>query len=122
VSLKLVETLGDFVRRVRREKRLTLAEVSDRSARYGRRISAGYISHIENDPTVKVTMDRVAALARGLGVPVWELAERAAGIAPAGDDAFEILTKFRELSPDRKAIVVRLVDILYSDRRGDSPH
>ena len=73
MSLNAVENLGDFIRRIRKEKNLSLAEVSDRSARYGRRITASYINRIENDPYRRVTTDRLNALAHGLGVTVEEL-------------------------------------------------
>lgn len=75
--------LGDFVRRTRKEKRLTLAAVSDRSARFGKRITAGYINRIENEPQRKVTADRLVALANGLGVPVWDLFTCVVGVSPA---------------------------------------
>ena len=115
-DIYLVETLGDYVRRIRREKCLTLAQVSDRSARFGPRISAGYISHIENDPTRKVTVDRAAALAHGLGIPVLELLARIAGVSPSAYiEGVKLIAKFKELPPERKADVVRLVDMLYSD-------
>jgi transcriptional regulator with XRE-family HTH domain len=68
-----VETLGDFVRRIRKEKNLTLAEVSDRSACFGQRITAGYICRIENNPRQRVTTDRLKALAHGLSVPAEDL-------------------------------------------------
>lgn len=73
MSLTLVETLGDFVRRIRRDKNLTLRQVSDRSARFGKRISAGYANRIENDPTLHITADRLKALAHGLDVPAEDL-------------------------------------------------
>ena len=70
------ETLGAYVRRVRKEKRLSCADVSDRSARFGKRISASYINRIENHPNLKVTADRLKALAHGLDVPADELLAR----------------------------------------------
>jgi len=73
VSLQLVETLGDFVRRIRKERHLSLADVSDRSARFGPRISASYINRIENEPNRRITTDRLQALAHGLGVSLDEL-------------------------------------------------
>jgi len=46
VSVTLVESVGEFVRRIRKEKNLSLAEVSDRSAPFGQRITGGYICRI----------------------------------------------------------------------------
>jgi transcriptional regulator with XRE-family HTH domain len=111
------ERLGDFVRRVRHEKNLSLQDVSNRSARFGKRIAASYVNRIENNLTRRPTADRLAALAHGLGVPVEELLARAIDIALPGDsnDELELLTRFRKLSPERKADVFRIVDMWYSD-------
>jgi transcriptional regulator with XRE-family HTH domain len=111
-----LETLGDFVRRVRWEKNLSLESVSQRSARFGPRIAASYINRIENDPTRRATADRLKALAHGLGVPVEELFARAVGLATPGDnsDELRLLTRFRRLSPERKADVLKIVDMWYS--------
>ena len=108
------ETLGDYVRRVRKEKRLTLADVSRRSARVGKRISRSYINRIENDPKRKITADRLNALAHGLGVPVGELVARVMGKIPANDpDELRLLARFRELSPQRQADVLKIIEVWY---------
>ena len=112
------ETLGDFVRRIRKEKNLTLADVSEQSARFGQRITAGYISRIENDPKRNTTADRLTALANGHGVPVEELFARAAGLSVSSrksSDELHLITRFRELSPQRKVDVLRMVDMWYSE-------
>ena len=112
------ETLGDFISRIRKEKNLSLADVSKQSARYGKQIAASYINRLENDPKRKVTADRLAALASGLGVPAQELFARAVGLDPYGEksrDELYLLTRFRELSPERKADVLNIVDIWYSE-------
>jgi transcriptional regulator with XRE-family HTH domain len=106
------ETLGDFVRRVRKEKRLTLADVSRRSARVGKRISRSYINRIENDPKRKITADRLNAFAHGLGIPVGELVSRVMGKIPDHDpDALRLLHQFRELSPERRADVLKIIEL-----------
>ena len=113
------ETLNDYVRRIRKEKHLSCADVSNQSARYGKRISGSYINRIENEPTLKPTADRLRALANGLGVPVFELMARAFGIASYGERSGEelsLLTRFRELSGERKDDVLKLVDLWYSER------
>ena len=121
------ERLGDFVRRIRKEKNLSLEAVSKQSARFGKRITASYINRIENEPTRKATTDRLTALANGLGIPAQELFARAAGlVAPGGksDDEIHLLTRYKELSPGRKADVLKLVDLWYSEespRRSSRP-
>jgi len=84
------ETLGDFVRRIRTEKSLSTWDVSKRSARFGKPITASYICRIENNLKQKPTADRLTALANGLGVPVQELLARAAGLAPPGESSDEL--------------------------------
>ena len=104
------ETLGDFVRRIRKEKNLTLAAVSKRSARFGTRISASYINRIEHDMKYRTTASKLAALANGLGVPASELFARAVGTAPRNpDDERGLVERFRELSPARQADVRRKI-------------
>jgi len=112
------ETLGDFVRRIRKEKNLSLADVSEQSSRFGQRITAGYISRIENDPKRRITTDRATALANGLGVPVRELLDRAVGeVVPGGESEEEVhlLTRFKQLPPDRRADVLNIVNMWYSE-------
>ncbi len=59
------EDLADYVKRIRREKGLSLNEVVRRS---NGGISNGYISQIENRYYINPTRDKLIALARGLGV------------------------------------------------------
>jgi transcriptional regulator with XRE-family HTH domain len=109
------ENLGDFVRRTRKEKNLSLADVSKQSAHFGKLISASYINRIENN-LQRPTPDRLAALANGLGVPVQELLARAIGVTPSGEssDELHLLTRFRELSAERQTDVLNIVDMWYS--------
>ena len=110
------ESLGQFVRRIRTEKNMSCADVSRRSTRKGQRqIAASYINRIENNPKLKVTADRLKALADGLGVPAEELFARVVGLAPEGEssDEIELLARFRELSPERRDDLLRLVDLWY---------
>jgi transcriptional regulator with XRE-family HTH domain len=60
------EDLADFVKRTRKEKGLSLADVARRS---GGEIAKSTISQIENRYGLNVTKDSLKALAIGLGVP-----------------------------------------------------
>ena len=60
-----MEDLADYVRRIRREKGLSLKDVVLRSEG---RISNGYVSQIENRYYINPTRDKLIALAKGLGV------------------------------------------------------
>jgi transcriptional regulator with XRE-family HTH domain len=118
------ERLGDFIRRIREEKNLSLEAVSRNSARFGKKITGSYISRIENEPGRKVTADRLTALANGLGIPAAELLARAAGLIVPGEkseDEVRLLSMFHELSPERKADVLKMVGFWHSEessRRG----
>jgi transcriptional regulator with XRE-family HTH domain len=115
VNLYVAETLGDFVRRIRDEKNLTLRAVSNRSARFGTRISASYIHRIENDMRYRTTASKLVALANGLGVPAGDLFARAVGTVPGNtDDERGLVERFRKLSAGRKADVLKIVDMWYS--------
>lgn len=76
------EDFGDFIRRIRRQKNLSCADVSRQSARFGKRIAGSYVNRIENNFILRPSADRLIALAHGLGVPVEELLARAAGLNP----------------------------------------
>ena len=108
-----LERLGDFVRRIRNEKHLSLAEVSEQSALFGPRISASSINRIETDPTRNPTVASLKSLALGLGIPVPELLAHA--IKPMSRDEADwlsLITRFRELSPKRKSDVWMLIELL----------
>src|SRR5690349_16553334 len=109
------EHLGEFVRRIRTQKRLSLTDVSKQSALFGPRISGSYINRIENHPKLKPTAPRLKALAHGLGIPVPELFAHC--IRPMRrDEADEIalITRFNELSPQRKSDVWALIELFHS--------
>ena len=109
------ESLGQFIRRIRKEKRLSCVAVSNQSARFGKRISGSYINRIENEPKIRPTADCLRALANGLGVPPEELFALAIGYAPEGEtpEEIELITRFRELSPERRDDLIRIVDLYY---------
>ena len=114
--LKLVkrdsECLGEFVRRIRNKKRLSLADVSKQSGLFGPPISASYINRIERNPKVKVTAYKLKALAHGLGIPVDEILAHAVGEMSRDEaDTVSLLTRYRELSPERKSDVWDLIEL-----------
>ena len=115
-TLKIVkrkpECLGEFVRRIRDGKGLSLSDVSKQSALSGSTISASYINRIERNPKVKVTADKLKALAHGLGIPVEEmLAHAVREMSRDEADELSLLTRYRELSPERKSDVWDLIEL-----------
>ena len=112
---KRLERLGEFVRRIRNEKGLSLADVSKQSALFGPRISASCVNRIETDPKRNPTAASLKSLAHGLGIPVPELFAHA--IKPMSrDEADELalVTRFSELSPKRRSDVLALIQVLQS--------
>lgn len=114
-------SLGKFVLKIRKEKNLSVIDVSNRSALFGKRISGSYINRIETDPKRQVTANRLLALANGLGVPPQELFALAAGLESGeSSDEVHLLTCFRELSPERRADLLGIVDTLYQREKDES--
>lgn len=113
---KKLETLGDFVKRIRFEKNLTTTEVESRSRRGGKTgISNGYITQIENDPSINPSWKKLQALALGLGISETELMNVAGGKANTEDftGKFELLSlKFGELKGEKKLKAEVLIDVL----------
>ena len=104
--------LADYVRRIRNEKNLSLAEVSARS--HGQ-IGKTHINRIENGTVTRVSLLKLRALARGLDVPEDELIGVAQGKKPGtGALANEgaLLDYFRKLSPDRQQDVLLMLSAL----------
>jgi transcriptional regulator with XRE-family HTH domain len=66
----MTETLSEYVARIIKQKGLTHAQVVKNS---GNRIARGYISGIITGTAVNLSIEKLHALADGLGVPVGEL-------------------------------------------------
>src|SRR5829696_746433 len=75
------ETVGEYVKRVRNEKNLTVEEVSNNSGRKAdgkNAVSRSYVNKLENEGG-NVTAPYLKALAKGLGVPEEEIFAVASG-------------------------------------------
>ncbi len=117
------EPLGDFISRIRNEKGLSCTDVSKQSARFGKPISASYVNRIENKQIKNPSADRLRALAHGLGIPAGDLLARAAGLVAPGTQSEELhlVTRFRELSPDLRLVVLDIVDAFHSKASRRTP-
>lgn len=71
------ESFGEFVNRVLREKKLSLSDVERRS---DKTISDSYLSYIVQDKGGNLTLGKLKALARGLGVSEVTILNAACGI------------------------------------------
>ena len=108
------EPFGDYVRRIRTEKRLSCADVERQSARFGKPIAGSYVNRIENNPSLRPSVDRLKALAYGLDVPVEELLARAIRFVPLSEnspDELRLLARFRKLSQQHKMDVLMIIDL-----------
>ncbi len=118
----MTEKIGDFVKRIRNEKDLTVADVSKASNRKGESISTSYINKIENEPNVNMSYPKIQALARGLGVTETEIISRISGIRQdskgVDKEKFENLAlKFSGIPSTKKERAQALLEML--DREFD---
>jgi transcriptional regulator with XRE-family HTH domain len=105
-------SLPDYVRRLRHERNLSLAEVSARSRG---KIGKTHINRIENGLISSVSLAKLRALAVGLGVPEDEIITVAQGKFPrteAKADEAKLLNYFRHLSRDRQQDVLKMLRAL----------
>jgi transcriptional regulator with XRE-family HTH domain len=97
--------------------------VEKQSARFGKRIAGSYVNRIENNPALKPTAVALKALAYGLGIPPEEVLLRAVGLFDSGDKSEEVQlrSRFKELSSEKRSIVLDIVDMLYSKESRRTP-
>ena len=118
-------TIGEKVRQLREAKGWSQGKLS---ARMGLNNSA-YISKLERGQIEKPTFERLAEMARALGVPDWELTGgapppgatddtflRALGDVFSADQVERIRIKIESLSPTNKRIVERMITGLYEEQ------
>lgn len=107
------EGLDQYVRRVLKEKGLTVADVQRRA---GGEISKGYVCDISNGKVRSLTVHKLKALARGLGVLEEEIFAVARGAAPPNSGEFDesafamVFFKYRDLSEEDKKEVAILLE------------
>jgi transcriptional regulator with XRE-family HTH domain len=108
------ESLADFVRRIRHERRLSLEEVERRA---GHRIGRTYINRIEIGESTNPSPRKLQALAIGLGVLEEELFARVRGVVRSELDSLEeeLLTKYRQLPPDWQKDLIGILDVLHKE-------
>ena len=107
-----ITSLADYVRRIRNEKDLSLAQISVGSRG---QISKTHINRIENGTVARVSLIKLRALALGLGVPEDNLIAVAQGKLPTIDatkSEARLLSCFRRLAADRQEDVLVMLDAL----------
>jgi transcriptional regulator with XRE-family HTH domain len=109
------EGLDQYVRRILKEKGLSLSEVERRS---GGSISDSYVCGIINGNVGSLTIAKLKALALGLGVPEDEVFAVARGVSPKDNQEFQESTfallyyKYKELSDEDKGEVIKFIEVL----------
>lgn len=112
-----IETLAEFIKRIRLSKGLTLPDVERQS---GGQITNGYVSRIENGQSLNPSVDKLKALAKGLRINESELFDVAQGKVKkseakglSDDSEFASITLgFQELSEADKANLRPLIAML----------
>lgn len=106
VNKERTETLGEYVKRVRAEKGLSLTDVQKRS---GNQIANSYVSRIENGiaDAHGVTPKKLQALAKGLGVSEDEIFAVARGKSLDKAEAVDadmalFASRVKKLTPQQK--------------------
>jgi len=113
-----IESLADFVSRVRNSKGLSLLDVEKQSARRGHRIAGSYVSRIENGHKKNLTKKTIVALACGLGEPeavitaVWM--GRSTGKNEDSRDV-QLLAHFHELSDEYKDNLLKIARLFNAE-------
>jgi transcriptional regulator with XRE-family HTH domain len=112
-----IETLAEFVSRVRNAKGLSLLDVQRQSGRRGARIAGSYVSRIENGHNKNLTQKTVAALARGLDEPEELVMAVWMGRTPNKADSRELqlLAHFRELPEIWKDSLVNIARLFNAE-------
>lgn len=112
------ESLADYVRRIRHEKDLSLADVSNRS---GGGIGRTHINRIENGEAHGVSVEKLRALAKGLGVLEEEIFAVARGKTTSGEltfDELRMLELYRKLSPEKRMEAIAHLEVAFQFQMG----
>lgn len=116
-----IESLAEFVVRVRNAKGLSLLDVERKSARRGEKIAGSYVSRIENGLSSNPSKDKLVALARGLDEPEELVFAIARGRMPGNKEdgrELQLLAHFRELPDEYKENLLKIAR-MFNAEHGD---
>ncbi len=116
------ESLADLVRQIRSAKNMSFEDVRKKS---GGDLAASYIHKIENDyvdPSV-ISVGKLQALSKGLGIPIEVLFNAAAGISnnslnSEGEAAEELAVYIHALPLERRLDLLRFAKMFYEEQAG----
>jgi transcriptional regulator with XRE-family HTH domain len=110
------ESLSDFVRRIMSEQNLTYREVE---ARAKGKITGGYVNDIVQKKTTNPSIDKLKALAKGLGRPEDEVMSIARGSVKPSEDKefteslyFMLYEKAKDASPEKKEFIKSILKMI----------
>ncbi len=98
-------TFGEKIRDLRKEAKLTLEQLADRTES-----SKSYIWELENKNPPRPSAEKIDRIAKALGVTADYLMDESADLVTAEDQAF--FRKYRELSPEAKEKLRKITDVL----------
>jgi transcriptional regulator with XRE-family HTH domain len=124
------DNLANFVRRTLQEKKLTLREVSERAAARGYEISHATVADIKNHPDRTFHLEKLVALAHGLGVSEDEIIKRALGTLENSEDVDvykrrlcdQLYAWFRNSSPETQQYMERTIRSLLHSVETEEAH
>lgn len=129
MAKKQKEDLADFVRRVLKEKNLTTRDVEQRAKRKGKQINNGYVSRIVSRTATNLTVDKLKALAFGLGVQEKEIFDHVLSDPLESNSDFQVsdfallFDKYEDLpEADKKEVRVLIKAIEYEIERRLAKH
>jgi transcriptional regulator with XRE-family HTH domain len=105
-----VTALGERIRELRKQKRYTLEKLAELTES-----SKSYIWELENKQPPRPSADKIAKIARVLGVtPEYLVDPEESNVAEATDEAF--YRKYRRLDPTTKEKFRRMIDVWDDDK------
>jgi len=129
MAKKQKEDLADFVRRVLKEKGLTTRDVEQRAKRKGKQINNGHVSRIVSRTATNLTVDKLKALAFGLGVREKEIFDHVLSDPLESNSDFQVsdfallFDKYEDLPEgDKKEVQVLIKAIEYEIERRLAKH
>jgi transcriptional regulator with XRE-family HTH domain len=118
MSKKQREGLADFVRRILKETGLTTSDVEQRAKRKGKRINSGYVSRVVSRTATNLTIEKLKALAAGLGVREEEVFNRVLEKPLESDPEYQesdfafLFSKYKDLSESDKRELRTLIQAI----------
>lgn len=98
--------LGNKIRKLRKEKNLTLEQLADRAAS-----SKSYIWELENKSPPRPSAEKLSKIAAHLGVTMEYLLDQDEEVdeADAADEVF--FRKYRQMDPETKKKIRKMIDL-----------